>query len=103
MLSVSSTVAPRKSLNSSLFCEKSWGEATCDHFSCVEYIPEKWEEFFEKSEGNIGCAREIAKNHEKALFGHLDPFNDFFRQIHPPWNNFSNVLEKKFLTTFPKF
>ena len=50
--------------------------------------------------------REIAKNHEKSLFGHLDPFNDFFRQIHPyrpPWNNFSNVLEKKFLTTFPKF
>ena len=50
--SVSSTVAPRKSLNASLiFVKNLEGEATCDHFSYVEYIPEKWEvkTFFEKN------------------------------------------------------
>ena len=46
--------------------------------------------------------RENAKN---AYFGHLAPFNEVFSQIHPyrpPWNNFSNFLEKNFFDHFPK-
>ena len=53
---VSSTVAPTVNV---YFVKNLGGEATCDHFSYVEYIPEKWEEktFLKKSEGNMGCAR----------------------------------------------
>ena len=47
--------------------------------------------------------KKYRENSKNAYFGHLDPFNDFFSQIHPPWNNFSNFLVKIVLTTFPKF
>ena len=49
--------------------------------------------------------RNIGKTPKNAYFGHLDPFNEVFSQIHPyrpPWNNFSNFLVKNFFDHFPK-